>query len=400
MREDRKRRLEAITEVEGLDTELGVAAWEEFSRDCDLVAASGRLGVSTNYMLRLLGRRTIQALRRGDTYDEVADCLGVHEADCWNHALSELEEGDAMAATVFRASWLGKRFVVRLSCGSTLAELADNEGISVMDVRDTAALALAISGETLEAIGNRLGLSRERVRQILSARWRVSKRELAARRTSGFAAATSTMFDAAAAWVKAHPGCTLDEIASAIGFSRAVVSEWIPVELRHLILDAYQTRNTWSRSTWSRGETLKALRDAFELRNPMRAMMAHSDPIPLSGSYYEGLRKNGQIHGPSEARILQVFGSWTEACDEAGVPVLAAARVEYGRRWSDEELVGHVAAFLSVTESAAIDSFDLWCKEDEERPSSGTVRKQLRLSWADAKEAALLSLRSQWTDHH
>ena len=62
---------------------------------------------------------------------------------------------------------------------------------------------------------------------------------------------------------------------------------------------------------------------------------------------------------------------------------------------TEEELVQILAEFLLTSESHSVDAFDLWCRLDEGRPSSGTIRNQVG-SWSSAKREALIALRDTW----
>lgn len=395
-REASSRRPTLRTEIRRLELELSQAAWEEYSHDQNLRASSERLGVTERYLLRLLGCQIVNVFRSGGTYDDLAISLVPFELECWTYAVEQLEENEVLAANRFRASWYGKGCLEVLDGGGTLEEIAEYEKISLTHVRAAAALAAAERGETLELIGRRLGVTRERVRQILADNWEVTTRQLSQTRTTQAEASQQELCGAIEAWVRRHPGCTSEELETALGVEATKVLASTSLGVRHLVLDLNQLNNTWTISRWNREQTYDALQKAFEIRNPLRSMLAHSTALPLSGSYYERLRRSGQVDGPSESRILQVYGTWSEACIEAGVPANEALREDYGRRWSDEELVGYVATFLTSASTASAGRFDFWCREDETRPSFGTVRNQLRLSWSAAKESALQSLRSQW----
>jgi hypothetical protein len=126
-------------------------------------------------------------------------------------------------------------------------------------------------------------------------------------------------------------------------------------------------------------------------------MYSSYETRPLSGPFYEKARKDGLIFGPSQARILQVFGTWKKACDEAEVPSINAVRDVYYRRWTDEDLIEQLAEFLLTTESSSFEHFDTWSRLDESRSSSGTVRNQIG-SWSISCERALYHLRNNWAD--
>lgn len=276
----------------------------------------------------------------------------------------------------------------------SLKEIQSSLGVGQRTSNALLAVALVESGWTLEAAGTLVGLSRERVRQI-ARQSGVNVRELKKSRLiakeSNFAHRQSLIRN----WVKSHPGCTTCEIAAGLQLDE-LETRAIPRSVVHLVLDS-RSLNTWTKSRHSKGAILAAIRQAFEIRNPHNSMYSEGTRLQVSGPFYDKLRRSGEVDGPSAVRIIQVFGSWSAACEMAGVPSPPSLRAEYSRRWTDEELVEYLAAFLTVTTATGIDKFDMWCREDEARPSSGTVRNQLGLSWSDAKDAALLKLRSQWT---
>ena len=125
------------------------------------------------------------------------------------------------------------------------------------------------------------------------------------------------------------------------------------------------------------------------------SMYSASETQPLTGPFYEKLRNENAIHGPSRPRVLQVFGTWKEACNEAGVPSVDAVRDSYELRWTDEELINQLAEFISTSESVSVESFDSWCRLDNSRASSGTLRNQIG-GWSESYELGLMQLRQQW----
>jgi len=278
--------------------------------------------------------------------------------------------------------------------GHSMQEIQTQLAFGKRESRALLAVALVESGWTLEATGSYVGLSRERVRQ-LARESGVDVRKLKGTRRDATKRSLAQREDLIADWVKSHPGVTIDEIAAATGLDGLQTRD-IPKNVAHLVLGARSAKQ-WTTAQYSKETILTAIRQAFEIRNPLSSMYSEEPRLPVSGPYYEKLRRSGQVDGPSDVRIIQVFGSWTAACKLAGVPSPPAARAEYTRRWTDEELVGFVATFLLVSNSSAIDTFDSWSREDEARPSSGTIRLQLRLTWSEAKDTALLMLRRQWT---
>jgi hypothetical protein len=127
----------------------------------------------------------------------------------------------------------------------------------------------------------------------------------------------------------------------------------------------------------------------------MMGLYAHQERIPLTGPYYEKLRTVGQIYGPSEARIIQIFGTWRKACERAGIESKASVRASYGSTWTEDELITIVGDFLVESKSSSAREFDDWCRLEISRPSFGTIKNKFE-TWENAKTTALLQLRKSW----
>ena len=54
----------------------------------------------------------------------------------------------------------------------------------------------------------------------------------------------------------------------------------------------------------------------------------------------------GQVTGPSVPRIWQRYGSWTAACEAAGVEPGRTVRSNYESRWSDHDIADIVRLYL------------------------------------------------------
>jgi DNA-binding CsgD family transcriptional regulator len=279
--------------------------------------------------------------------------------------------------------------------GRSLEEIQVLLTLNERTSRTLLAVALVESGWTLEAAGSYVGLSRERVRQVARASG-LNVRALKASRRRADEQVSSQLQTLIRDWIRSHPGCRLDEVAAALHLA-SLEKRDVPRDVVHLVLGTPSAKMRVSVQV-SKDSIISALRDAFEIRNPLSSMYSEEARLPVSGPFYDKLRRSGRVKGPSEVRIIQVFGSWSAACELAGVPSPPPIRAEYSRRWTDEELVEHLAAFLLQATLTDINKFDLWCREDAARPSSGTVRNQLRLSWSEAKRAALSALRARWTE--
>lgn len=195
-------------------------------------------------------------------------------------------------------------------------------------------------------------------------------------------------------YLLAHPGSTLNEVAASLGVSVAdATTASHPVDW--LILDETElvepTERVESEATAATRERAKAALQAASL------MVS-----PLSHQNYTGLLKSGQVKGPSVARIVQLFGSWTEACHSVGVSSGEPLRNNYERTWTKDDLLNFVERFLREPQfRGASHQFDVWratVNGSEKVPSLGTVRNIVGGTWSDIRTSALRRMRVQWAN--
>lgn len=189
----------------------------------------------------------------------------------------------------------------------------------------------------------------------------------------------------------ARPGSTVDEVADALDVdvddvtSASPSVDWLILSADHLVETAASAESPAVAAT--RARALAALQAASLL------------VAPLSHQGYTGLVRQGRVTGPSVARIVQLFGSWTSACAEAGVRSGEPLRRHYSRTWTRTDALGHVSAFLLEPEyRGASNRYDQWraARGSALTPSLGTVRNVCGSRWNDVRAAALRSLRSGW----
>lgn len=123
---------------------------------------------------------------------------------------------------------------------------------------------------------------------------------------------------------------------------------------------------------------------------------------PLSHQAYTTLLRNGRVKGPSVARITQLFGSWSAACNEVGVATGDSLRSHYERQWTSDDLLVFVEEFLRHPDfSGASHQYDEWRKtqlQTRKVPSLGTVRNIVGGTWNDIRTAALRRMRATWAN--
>ena len=191
-----------------------------------------------------------------------------------------------------------------------------------------------------------------------------------------------------------HPGATLNEISAALAAPLpAITTAARPVEW--LILgDNELTEPTERVESQTISVTRDRARGALQAANLMAS--------PLTHNAYTALLRSGRIQGPSVARIVQLFGSWSAACSSVGVSSGEALRSNYERTWNEEQLFGFVERFLrEPAHHGASHQFDLWrstVNGTQKVPSLGTVRNILGGTWGDIRTATLRRMRAAWAN--
>jgi hypothetical protein len=193
-------------------------------------------------------------------------------------------------------------------------------------------------------------------------------------------------------YLKSRPGSTMVEIAEALRMGIPEVTaaakpvDWLILAEEELTQPTQRVESDAIVATRGRA------RAALQAANLMVS--------PLSHHAYTTLLRNGRIKGPSVARIVQLFGSWTAACGEVGVVSGEALRTNYERRWTEEDLFVFVERFLlEPAHRGASHQFDAWrssANSGEKVPSLGTVRNIIGGTWNDIRTATLRRMRARW----
>jgi hypothetical protein len=125
---------------------------------------------------------------------------------------------------------------------------------------------------------------------------------------------------------------------------------------------------------------------AFSDRQLLDALRAAAAELgePLTNGGYDGWQR-GRDSAASPALLIRRFGSWRAACEAAGLSANATRSTT--RRWSEEDLVAVVAAYLaSPGATGSFADYSSWARSQEDAPSGATLRQ--RGSWAELKRRA------------
>jgi len=204
----------------------------------------------------------------------------------------------------------------------------------------------------------------------------------------------SELTDKIGEYLLAHPGSTLSEVAAALQVTIADATtashpvDWLLLDESELVEPSQRVESETTAATRERARA--ALQAASLLVSP------------LSHQNYTGLLKSGRVKGPSVARIVQLFGSWTVACNAVGVSSGEPLRNNYERTWTKEDLLKFVERFLrEPTFRGASHQFDVWratVNGTEKVPSLGTVRNIVGGTWSDIRTTALRHMRTKWSN--
>jgi hypothetical protein len=193
-------------------------------------------------------------------------------------------------------------------------------------------------------------------------------------------------------YLQDKPGVTLEEIAHALNAPLTDVTaaarpvDWLILGADELVQPTVRIES----------DAIVASRDRARAALLAASLMAK----PLSHQSYTALIREGRVKGPSVARIVQLFGSWTTACNEVGVTSGEPLRSNYERTWTEDDLLNYVERFLRDTAfRGASHQFDQWratVNQSEKVPSLGTVRNIVGGTWNDIRTQALRRMRAKW----
>lgn len=230
-----------------------------------------------------------------------------------------------------------------------------------------------LDGATYEEIGARFGVTRERARQIVNENHGPSTAEVrasrAARETLRREGVQSEIREA----LEVMGPLSVPEMSELLDRSETEVKRLWPADLKGL-----RIRQGKSEQAWSDVEILLAIQRASIYE------------FPLTANSYRELVAVGQVRGPSLPRVGQRFGSWAAACEAAGVEHGQAWRDNYQSQWTDDELLGFVREYSSVSKASfSVQGYSSWrSAECPSAPSGMTLRNRFG-SWTEIKRRAL-----------
>lgn len=243
------------------------------------------------------------------------------------------------------------------------------------DNRNALILEMRRRGSTLHEIGEATGLTRERVRQIIDKLGGPTSDDARRAQAEAQARQELRLRRRIRGYFEMHESSTTDAIAESLGVDAATIRRLCPADLRPRLLHKKSVDKSRS---WSQLQILNALR------------LAATFEFPLTAKKYTELLHNGEISGPSVPLIHQRFPGWVKACELAGVEAGTAVRDNYESRWSDEDILHCVAAYLRHPEfTGSAHTYDKWRRQSApDGPSLATIRNRTG-TWLETKRMAM-----------
>jgi DNA-binding transcriptional MerR regulator len=271
------------------------------------------------------------------------------------------------------------------SNGSKFAVKDGQSGAQAYEERLLAIHAMRAEGLTLREIGEAFGITRERVRQLLVMSNGPTVEQVREYRREQREAQVAETKHELVAWLRLHPGSTMQEAGRALNWTDEQLSQASSQEALRL---SVQHKESASYQEFSEGDALAAIRQAWRLTSPTAEWLSHKR--------YGELLDSGAFEGPSGARITQRFGTWSRACDLARVPAGKTPRRVYESNWTDGEIIALVVQYLSTPgTTGTFGGWDAWRQEHAPHAPSGAMLRNRLGKWSEVKALALASAASQ-----
>lgn len=260
--------------------------------------------------------------------------------------------------------------------GASTATLPDIAEAALLQGGRAADMVLGyVRGETLQEIGDRWGVSRERVRQVLANESPWDSGTIGTARRAFLAEEKSIATSAVLAWSHAHPGHPIDEAAEHLDLP--------PGDVRALL----GRRRRLHEGIRPHGGQRRRSED--ELLDDLRRF--HEETGGGSALTYSAWASRHSL--PGHQTIMQRFGSWRAALQRAGIG--QEAPIARQRQHSEEDLWAAVVDAVRMGHATAAE-VDHWLATTNGAPSFALIRARLEQPWSELHSVALHLLRGTY----
>ncbi|GAB2540980.1 homing endonuclease associated repeat-containing protein [Brachybacterium huguangmaarense] len=230
-------------------------------------------------------------------------------------------------------------------------------------------------GATLQEMGDRFGVTRERIRQVLSRETPWSSTEISAHNRRLKAARAREHARAVETWSQENLAAPPSAATAVLGMSEREI-------LGHL--GRRRTRHVPNAPR----DFSEHRRSDDEILEDIRAYVRETGRTTAAG--FASWARDNEVTGTQTAAIR--FGSWNSALTAAGVENRAPLARE--RRFNEDDLwAALVAAVEGSQDGATARDVEQWLSRHKAAPSIALIRHRLGVSWSEMHQEALEIIR-------
>lgn len=250
-------------------------------------------------------------------------------------------------------------------------------------VRDQLIVLGYANNETLQTVGDRFGVTRERVRQIVNKRSGLGTSKItdALRIETACYEARVELAESRAVrdWSEKNVGVPVSVAAQLFGMSEGDIRDRLGDRKKF-----HKKAKVVDAKRFSDAELLELVR------------RFHSETgSTVSSEFEDWSRAQG---GPSRQTIMIRFDKWSTALEAAGVA--NSGEVSRSRAYTPRDCWACVIEYLRIPSSDfTYADFEKWTAQDEAKPSGATIRNRLQVSWSHLVEVGLKVLGGQETEY-
>jgi len=216
-------------------------------------------------------------------------------------------------------------------------------------------------GATFRQIGDKYGVSHERVRQVLGAAGITYDRNHTATIRKDRTAAGITE------WLAGNGPVPAGVLCEEFGITSQRLSE--------LVAHHGVPRNLIMSGAGRTGSTFTAAGFAAAVGGAWARL---KEEVPSATGLSVGSYDRVRLPGDPSPALITARMPWRDVCAAAGVPC-GAGRGNYTVKWTDEELLGWIGRYAGSTPGrVTFDGYDKWRRAQDGAPSGALVRTRLR----------------------
>lgn len=296
-------------------------------------------------------------------------------------------EKDSYAANDWASSIRPEALSVGEICETAKLDQTDYENAAVLlhrlrqgihvrtetSVRDRKIISQFALGYTLEKVGKNFGVTRERIRQIVSRQSSATSAQIkeALRVEGKFYQTRRAMAERKAlhAWSEANIGEPVSSAVTVFELPEARIRKALGPRRKFHV----RKRNS-ARKTFENQQLIRLVQEFYE-----------ETGSTVSSEFDDWSRARG---GPSRQTVMIRYEKWSYALEAAGVA--EGGEVARSRLFTKRDCWACILEYLQIPDSKyTFADFERWTNADEDKPSSATIRNRLGVPWSDMVDTGL-----------